>query len=61
MRLEPGFVGTTIAYQKPTYRGLKLLDPEISLTDLRAKWIPAAIEPGISGLKTLFGIIESTR
>jgi len=34
--------------------GLKLLDPEISLASLLAKWILFAIEPGISNLKVLF-------
>jgi len=33
--------------------GLQLLDPEVSLNALLAKWVMYAIEPGISGLKTL--------
>lgn len=33
--------------------GLKLLDPEVSLTALLAKWILFAIEPGITNLKAL--------
>lgn len=33
--------------------GLQLLDPEVSLNALLSKWVLYAIEPGISGLKTL--------
>jgi len=33
--------------------GLQLLDPEVSLNALLAKWVLYAIEPGIFGLKTL--------